>query len=379
MPGKTLLIDDGKIKMTVDAAGEDWVECVVTNPGTISSRKGVNTPDVILPINAITDKDILDLNFILDFKPDYVALSFVQRPEDMHLLRKLIADHPCKHKPRIIAKIEKPVAIDNIVAIVEASDAIMVARGDLGVEMDIAEVPMIQKLIVAESRKQGKPVIMATQMLESMMVMPSPTRAEASDVATAVMDGVDAVMLSGESAAGMYPRESVEMQRRIITRTENDPMFQQWERTYSLDLDQDLRNDADSVVLAAKGIAANTKAKCIVVFTTKGTTAARLARFHANVPVLAITPSAETARALSLYNHVYPAILSSAWDGSRQRFSVLVDEAVNIAREKGLVKDGTDRLVITGGLPFGVAGLCNIIRVVQAAGGDCWQQAECDL
>lgn len=379
-PGKILLIDDGKIRMKVEAAGDDWVECVVTVPGTISSRKGVNTPDVILPISPITEKDDLDLNFILDYDPDYVALSFVQVADDMKQLRQKIDAHPNKHKPKIIAKLEKPVAIDNLVEIVKVSDAIMVARGDLGVEMDIEDVPMIQKQIQAECRKQGKPVIVATQMLESMMEAPSPTRAEASDVANAVFDGADAVMLSGESAAGKYPRESVEMQRRIITRMERDPMFIEWERNYALSITKTSGMDlADSVVSAAKSLAENVDAKCLVVFTTTGSTAVRLSRYHTPVPILAITPSLETARQLTLNNHVYPGVLSSAWDGSRSRFSVLVDEAVTIARAKGLVKKDEDKLVITGGLPFGMKGVANIIRIVQAAGGDCWSEENCEV
>lgn len=376
--GKTVLIDDGKIVMKVSDAGDDWVECEVQNKGTISSRKGVNTPDVVIPMSPITDKDKLDLNFILDYQPDWVALSFVQLAEDMRELRKLIADHPNPHKPKIIAKIEKPVAIDNIAEIVKESDAIMVARGDLGVEMDLEEVPLMQKLIVNECRKQGKPVIMATQMLETMMENPSPTRAECSDVATAVFDGVDAVMLSGESAAGKYPVESVEMQRKIISRTERDPNFQQWERNYAMSIQPDIAGDADSVVIAAKELAENVKAKCLVVFTTSGTTAWRIARLRTTVPILAVTPNLETARYLTLSNHVYPAILSSAWDGSRQRFSVLVDEAVSIAREKGLVENDNDKLVITGGLPFGQANIANIIRIVQASGADCWNEEVCE-
>merc|ERR1719265_1048486 len=295
--GNTLLIDDGKIVMKVLDSGDDWVECEVEVPGTISSRKGVNTPDVVLPIDPITEKDRTDLQFILDYSPDYVALSFVQLPEDMKRLRKLIQDHPCPHKPKIVAKIEKPVAVENIQAIVEASDAIMVARGDLGVEMEMESVPMIQKQIVAESRRQGKPVIMATQMLETMIDCPTPTRAECSDVATAVFDGVDAVMLSGESAAGRYPKESVEMQRKIISRTETDPIFRRLERQYQLDPDH--TTEADSVVIAAKTLAENVGAKCMVVFTTTGSTANRISRLHAQVPILAITPTQETARALT--------------------------------------------------------------------------------
>lgn len=376
--GNTLLIDDGKIVMKVLDSGDDWVECEVEVPGTISSRKGVNTPDTVLPMSPITEKDEIDLNFILNYEPDFVALSFVQLADDMKQLRQKIADHPNAHKPKIISKIEKPVAIDNLKDIVEFSDAIMVARGDLGVEMDIAEVPLMQKLIVAEARKQAKPVIMATQMLESMMEAPSPTRAEASDVAAAVFDGVDAVMLSGESAAGKFPRESVAMQQRIITTTENSDTFRMWRQNQAQSLlIQDPDGEADSTLNAARGLAENIKAKCLVDFTCTGFTAGRLSRFLPSQPILAITPSVAAARSLTLNNYVYPAVLSSAWDGSRQRFSVLVDEAVGISRAKGLVSEDSDKMVITGGLPFGEVRLANVIRVVQAVGPDCWESEGC--
>jgi len=371
-PGKTLLIDDGKIVMQVKEAGDDFIECVVTVPGTISSRKGVNTPDVVLPISAMTEKDELDLNFILDFAPDYVALSFVQLPEDMELLRRKIEEHPCKHKPKTIAKLEKPVAIDNLAGIVTASDAIMVARGDLGVEMDIEDVPVIQKKIIAECRKQGKPVIVATQMLESMMDNPSPTRAECSDVANAIYDGSDAVMLSGESAAGDFPTESVAMQRRIITRSEGDETFKMWKRMYPLEEDG---SDADSVVTAAMQLAKSVKAKAIFVFTTSGTTAQRLARFRPDVPIVAMTPNMEVARSLTLVNHVYPTVYTAGWDGTTSRFSDLATEACRVARERGLAVYDDDKLVITGGLPLGITGVANVIRVVQAAGPECWNEA----
>mmetsp|Transcript_14898 Transcript_14898/g.44914 ORF Transcript_14898/g.44914 Transcript_14898/m.44914 type:complete len:562 (-) Transcript_14898:732-2417(-) len=375
-PGKTLLIDDGKIVMRVVEAGADWIECEVTVPGTISSRKGVNTPDVVLPISAMTPKDELDLNFILDYNPDYVALSFVQLPEDMELLRSKIMEHPCEHKPKIIAKLEKPCAIENLAGIVKASDAIMVARGDLGVEMDIEDVPMVQKHIIEECRKQGKPVIVATQMLESMMEAPSPTRAECSDVANAIFDGADAVMLSGESAAGKFPEESVSMQRRIISRTEEDPTFHQFKRLYALEEDG---SDADAVVCAAKSLASSVDAKALVVLTTSGTTAERLARHRPDTPILAMTPSPEVAGSLTLVNGVYPSVYKGAWDGSTTRFSMLVREACRIAMERGIAIKDDDKLVVTGGLPLGVKGVANVIRVVQAAGPDCWSEDECQF
>ena len=374
-PGKTLLIDDGKIVMKVDAAGDDWIECTVTVPGTISSRKGVNTPDVVLPISAITEKDELDLNFILDFEPDYVALSFVQLAEDMELLRKKINEHPCTHKPKIIAKLEKPCAIDNLAAIVSASDAIMVARGDLGVEMDIEDVPLIQKQIISECRKQGKPVIVATQMLESMMEAPGPTRAECSDVANAIFDGADAVMLSGESAAGQFPEESVAMQRRIISRTENDPTFSEWTKLYRLKMDG---SDADSVVFAAQNLADSVGAKAIVVFTTSGTTAARMARTRPGMPIIAITPNDYVTRSLILTNHIYPVTYTGGWDGTTTRFSQLAEEACSIVTGMGLTETATDKVVVTGGLPLGVTSVVNVIRVLQAGmGPNCWNDEEC--
>eukprot|EP00747_Dinoflagellata_sp_TGD_P151236 gnl/TRDRNA2_/TRDRNA2_177192_c0_seq5.p1 gnl/TRDRNA2_/TRDRNA2_177192_c0~~gnl/TRDRNA2_/TRDRNA2_177192_c0_seq5.p1 ORF type:complete len:645 (-),score=112.90 gnl/TRDRNA2_/TRDRNA2_177192_c0_seq5:111-1934(-) len=376
--GQNLLIDDGKIVMEVATVGDGWVECVVRVPGTISSRKGVNTPDVTLPITPITEKDIRDLNFILDFEPDFVALSFVQTADDIRLLRQKINEHPCKHKPKIIAKLEKPVAIENLVEIVEESNAIMVARGDLGVEMGVAQVPLIQKRIVKECRKQGVPVIVATQMLESMITCPSPTRAECSDVATAVLDGVDAVMLSGESAAGDFPRESVEMQRQIITLTENDPSFFEWERsyTYGLSKAQDTWSDEECAISAMKNLAEDIGAKCIVVLSTSGSSARRLSRLHPSIPIVAVTPSVKTARALTLRNRVYPAVLSSAWDGTRQQLSVVVDEAVSIAREKKLMKSDDDKMILIGGVPFATKGIVNFFRIIKGIDPDRWNIEE---
>jgi len=225
------------------------------------------------------------------------------------------------------------VAIDNLAEIVEASDAIMVARGDLGVELGLEDVPVMQKQIIEQSRVQGKTVIMATQMLESMMEAPTPTRAECSDVAAAVFDGASAVMLSGESAAGKYPTESVDMQQKIIIRTEKSDLFQKWQLDHQL---VGTGEKSDSMVLAAEKLALSVDAKCIVVFTTSGSSADRTSRYHTGIPILAITPSLKTARSLTLNHHVYPAVLSGAWDDSRPKFSELVDKAVAIAREKGL-------------------------------------------
>eukprot|EP00747_Dinoflagellata_sp_TGD_P207445 gnl/TRDRNA2_/TRDRNA2_81020_c0_seq1.p1 gnl/TRDRNA2_/TRDRNA2_81020_c0~~gnl/TRDRNA2_/TRDRNA2_81020_c0_seq1.p1 ORF type:complete len:678 (+),score=117.13 gnl/TRDRNA2_/TRDRNA2_81020_c0_seq1:73-2106(+) len=377
-PGISVLIDHGKVRMKVVGAGQGFVECVVFTPGTINSRKGVTVPDVELPIQAITAKDERDLNFIMDFEPDFVALSLTQRAKDITQLQRKIAEHPNRHKPKVMAKLERPLAVENLVDIVEVSDAIMVERGDLGVEMDVTAVPLVQKQVVSECRKQGKPVIIATEMLESMVTAPIPTRAESSDVAAAVFDGVDAVMLSAESAVGQFPRESVEVQRMIINRMEGDPLFQTFERSYTPVMQQETGSDADCVVTAVKVLAENLRAKSIIVLTSSGTTAQRLSRLHTQMPVLAVTPSLATARSLTLSNHVYPALLTGEWDGSRKRISVVIDEAVKIAQEKQLLNTEDDRAVLMCGLPFNFTkGLVNFIRVLKGVRPDYWKE-ECD-
>ncbi|HWA48222.1 MAG TPA: pyruvate kinase [Dongiaceae bacterium] len=348
-PGTNLLVDDGRVRLGVEKSGVDFAEVDVLIGGKLSDRKGVNVPDVVLPLSPLTKKDRADLRFGLDMGVDWVAMSFVQRPEDVAELRKLIGG-----RARLMAKIEKPAAIERLDEIVELPDAVMVARGDLGVEMPPEVVPGIQKRIIAAGRKAGKPVVVATQMLESMVHSPAPTRAEASDVATAVYDGADAVMLSAESASGDYPMEAVAMMNRIVERVERDPSYRRIVDAQHPD-PQATPNDAISA--AAAQVAHTLSVAAIVTYTTSGSTALRVARERPEVPILTLTSKLATARAMSL-----------AWGAhcvrtpDIKRFSDMVDKACRIALQQEMAKVG-ERLVITAGVPFGTPGSTNILRV----------------
>jgi pyruvate kinase len=297
-PGHALLVDDGKIRLQVSSKSATSIETIVEVPGTISNNKGVNVPSVILPISALTKKDLEDLDFGLGLNVDWVALSFVQRAQDIVDARALI-----KGRALIISKIEKPQAIEDLDDIVAHSDAVMVARGDLGVEMMPEEVPSIQKKIIRRCRLDGKPVIVATQMLDSMVQFPSPTRAEASDVATAVYDGVDAVMLSAESAAGAYPVESVQMMNRIIMKTETDSLYRQF-----LDTARSAPHDtpSDAITAAARHVTQTISATAIVTLTSSGSTTWRAARERPNAPIVAVTPHKSIAQQLTLAWGTHP-------------------------------------------------------------------------
>ncbi len=353
--GTTLLLDDGKLRLRVDACGKDFAETTVMVNGTLSNRKGVNVPDVTLPISALTDKDRRDLAFGLEIGVDFVALSFVQRPEDVAEAKKIIG-----RKAMVVVKLEKPSAITCLKELVELTDAVMVARGDLGVEMPPEDVPSLQKRIVRACRYAGKPVIVATQMLESMIKSPSPTRAEASDVATAIYDGADAVMLSAESAAGDYPVESVEMMDRIIRRVEADELY----RTIMLaNAPADPQDTADAISDAASRTAQSIHAAAIVTFTTSGSTAMRAAQKRPTVPIIGLTPSLATSRHLALVWGVQPIYGDDVSD-----FTDMVDKACRHAVEAHLAKIG-DQVVITAGVPFGTPGATNVLRIsrVQAS------------
>jgi pyruvate kinase len=347
--GTNLLVDDGRLRLRVKNNGKDFAECDVLVGGKLSDRKGVNVPDVVLPLSPLTAKDREDLRFGLDLGVDWVAMSFVQRPEDVAELRKLIGG-----RAKVIAKLEKPAAIERLEEIIDLSDAIMVARGDLGVEMPPEDVPAIQKRIVAACRKSGKPVVVATQMLESMVNSPAPTRAEASDVATAIYDGADAVMLSAETASGQYPVEAVSMMNRIIERVERDPAYRQILDARHPD-PQPTGHDAISA--AAAQVAHTLSVAAIVTYSTSGSTVLRVARERPEVPILALTASLSTARALSL-----------AWGAhcvqipDLKRFSEMVETACSVALSQEMAKVG-ERLVITAGVPFGTPGSTNILRV----------------
>lgn len=352
-PGSNLLLDDGKLRVRVVSGDEHHLETEVLVGGFLSDRKGVNVPDVTLPIPALTEKDRRDFDFALGLGVEYVALSFVQRPEDVEEARKI-----AKGQAWIMTKLEKPQAMERLSEIIALSDAVMVARGDLGVELPAEEVPIEQKRAVREARYQGKPVIVATQMLESMITSPTPTRAEVSDVSNAVFDGADAVMLSAESAAGDYPREAVEVMARVTRRIENDIEWRAQQEALRPDSDGSV---GGAIAEAAWHVAQSISAAVIVAYTQSGNGALRIARERAECPVLALTPDDDTARRLG----VVWGVRAMSVGQEMPIFGVegVVDQAVELARLEGLVQKG-DKLVLLAGLPFGQKGSTNTLRVV---------------
>ena len=353
-PGASLLVNDGHLRLKVKTCGKDFAETEVIVAGVISDRKGVNVPDVTLPIPALTPKDKIDLEFGLSQGVDWVGLSFVQRPEDVAEVRAAV-----KGRAGILSKLEKPSALDQLDAIVELSDSVMVARGDLGVEMPLEQVPVLQKRIVRACRKRGKPVVVATQMLESMIKSPVPTRAETSDVATAIYDGVDAVMLSAETAAGMFPVRAVATMHRIIGHVEGDEHYLNLMRAGHFETE----HSSPAAITAAAGQIAHTlKAAAIVTFTSSGSTTLRAAQERPEVPILCITPSLSAGRRLGLVWGVHALVgdfIHSVDD--------IGDVAVKGAQRCGIGKDG-QALVITAGMPFGKVGSTNMVRVVWIGG-----------
>jgi len=350
-PGATLLLDDGKLRMVVTDAGPGYANTTVSNGGKLSERKGVAVPDVVIPMSPLTAKDREDLAFALRLGVDWIALSFVQAPEDMAELRRIV-----EGRAAVLAKIEKPQALKVLGPIMDLCDGVMVARGDLGVEMAPEEVPVAQKEILREARARGIPVIVATQMLESMINSPTPTRAEASDVANAVYEGADAVMLSAESAAGDYPEESVSMMNRIIERVERDP---RWPELMQAEQKHD-DEDADVLVVAAAGAAKSGSTKCLVAFTTTGATARRLSRERPLQPVLALSPDIDAVRRMALCWGIEPRV--SAQPDSLE---VVTADASSKALELGLVAPG-ERLLVVAGTPFGAPGAANLLRLAHA-------------
>jgi pyruvate kinase len=349
-PGSNLLLDDGKLRLVVKKEGKDCIDCEVLIGGRLTDRKGVNIPDAVLNVSPLTKKDREDLRFGLDIGADWIALSFVQRPEDIAEARRLIAG-----RARILAKLEKPAAIEHLEEIIELSDAVMVARGDLGVELPAEVVPGLQKRIVVASRRAGKPVVVATQMLESMVSSPTPTRAEASDVATAIYDGADAVMLSAESASGQYPLEAVSIMNRIIEQTERDPSYR---RIIDAQHSDPEATGNDAISAAAAQVARTLTASAIVTYTTSGSTALRVARERSEAPILCLTQDLDTARRLALLwgaHCVHTADIRT--------FGEMVEKATRVAVKQGFAKKG-ERLVITAGVPFGRPGSTNTLRVV---------------
>ena len=348
-PGASLLVNDGKIRLRVDACGKDFADCTVTVGGTISNRKGVNVPDVVLPLAALSEKDRGDLEFACSLGVDWLALSFVQRPEDVIEARGL-----AKGRAAILAKIEKPAAVKAYDAILQVSDGIMVARGDLGVELPVTSVPPIQKRLVRGARAAAKPVIVATQMLESMIESPVPTRAEVSDVATAIYEGADAVMLSAESAAGKYPVEAVMTMNNVALSVEKDPTYRQ-----VIEASRVVRREtiADGIVAAAREIAEATNIKAITCFSQSGQTVSLVARERPRVPIIALTPLMSTARRLALTWGAHCVITEP-----QERFKGAVISAVKAARADGFAGE-EDMIVVTAGVPFNVKGTTNILRV----------------
>lgn len=349
-PGHDLLIDDGRVRVRVKSLGCDNLEAEVLVGGKLSNNKGVNLPGTLLDLSPLTPKDRADLDFGLQLGVDWVALSFVQRPGDLIEARGLI-----RERAGLVAKIEKPAALDRIDDIIGLSDAIMVARGDLGVEIPHEDVPGRQKELVRACRLAVKPVIVATQMLDSMVSSPTPTRAEASDVATAIYDGADAVMLSAESAVGRYPREAVEMMDRVIRSTERHKMYRSIIDALHPEEEQ---TPPHAVAAAAAGLASAIHASAIVAYTSGGTTAARIARRRPDVPVLAVTPSSETARRLCLLWGTHSVSSSDV-----SNYEEMVSRAVSTAVDESFAKS-LDTVVIVAGIPFAQAGSTNNIRVM---------------
>jgi pyruvate kinase len=348
-PGHNLLLDDGKIRMQVLDTKNGIINAKVIVAGALSSRKGVSMPDTILPIDPLTEKDKIDLDFALRLGVDWVALSFVQRGEDVRIARQIIGD-----RAAIMSKIEKPSAILDLDDVIAASDALMVARGDLGVEMPVERVPLLQKEITRKSRAAGKPVVIATQMLESMITSPVPTRAEVSDVATAVFDGADAIMLSAESAVGQFPLEAIGMMNRIAIEVETDPTYDKMVHATST---PPQATGADAIAAATHAVADTLKLSAIICYTATGSTALRVARERPNLPVIAMTPVLGTARRLAVVWGMHCVLTA---DPENQ--ADMVRRACRVAYDEGFCKAG-EGVVITAGVPIGSPGATNMIRI----------------
>jgi pyruvate kinase len=355
-PGNRILIDDGKVRLKVIEADEARIVSEVRVGGTVSDNKGVNVPDVVVPIPALTDKDRDDLQFALDQRADWIALSFVQRPEDVAEARSLIGD-----RASLLAKIEKPAAIEHLNDIIALADAVMVARGDLGVELPPEQVPPLQNRIIACARQFGKPVVVATQMLESMITSPTPTRAEVSDVATAIYDGADAVMLSAESATGQYPCEAVQMMDRIAMSAERDPSYEARIHFTRTRLEP---TTADALAGSARQIAQTVSATAMVCYTSSGATARRIARERPPVPILAMTASLHSSRRLGLLWGVHAVHTRDV-----SSFEEMVEKGKRMALRHKIAQGG-DRIVLMAGIPFGTAGSTNVLHVVRLIGDE---------
>jgi pyruvate kinase len=350
-PGHTLLLDDGRIRMSVLEASKGRIAAKVLVGGLLASRKGISLPDSVLPVSPLTEKDQADLGLVLELGVDWVALSFVQRGDDVADAVRLIDG-----RAAVMSKIEKPAAINDLEAIIQASDGLMVARGDLGVEMPVEKVPGLQKQITRRARGAGKPVVVATQMLETMTSSPVPTRAEVSDVATAVFDGADAVMLSGESAVGQYPVEAVATMDRIAVEVEQDPMY---DTIIHATRTPPQATTHDAIAAAAHAVGDTLKVAAIVCYTATGSTALRVARERPRQPVLALSPVLATARRLAVGWGLHCVVT-----GDPSSMSEVVDKACQVVREEGFADIG-DRIIITAGVPLGTPGTTNSVRIAR--------------
>ena len=348
-PGHVVLIDDGKVKLIITEAVPDRAVARVEVQGRISDRKGVSLPDTEIPVAAMTPKDRSDLDAALNEGVDWIAVSFVQRADDVAEVKKI-----ARGRALVMAKIEKPQAIARLDEIVEISDALMVARGDLGVEMPLEKVPGLQKRITRMSRRLGKPVVVATQMLESMITSPVPTRAEVSDVATAVFEGADAVMLSAESASGQYPIEAVATMNRIAEEVERDPLFPV---IISAQRNEPEPTGADAIAHATRDVAETLDLKAVVAWTASGATGIRIARERPRTPIMALTPSLDTARRMSLVWGVHAMVTEDARD-----MDDMAERACRNSFTEGFAKVG-ERIIVVAGVPFGSPGATNMIRI----------------
>ncbi|MFO0990968.1 MAG: pyruvate kinase [Hyphomicrobiales bacterium] len=347
--GDSLLLNDGRLRVEAVEVSPQRIVTKVIFGGTLSDRKGLNLPDTVVPIPALTEKDRSDLDFAANLGVDWIALSFVQRPEDVAEARKLI-----RGRAGVMAKIEKPSALQTLGEILEISDAIMVARGDLGVELPLETVPARQKQITRAARKAGRPVVVATQMLESMVVEPVPTRAEVSDVATAVYEGADAIMLSAESATGKWPDKAVATMDRIAQSVEKDAYYRS---IITAQRNEPEATSADAISAAVRQISETLKLAAIVCFTGSGSTGLRMSRERPDVPIIALTPNPSTGRRLAVAWGLHCVLTEDARD-----LNDMVERACRIARSEGFAEPG-QRVIITAGLPLGTPGATNMLRI----------------
>jgi pyruvate kinase len=359
-PGHTLLLNDGKIRLVATSVEGHRIVTRVEVGGKLSDRKGVSLPDSTVPFSALAEKDRTDLEAALDCSVDWIALSFIQRPEDIAEAKKIT-----RGRASVMAKIEKPQAVTRLDEILDLADALMVARGDLGVEMPLEKVPGVQKQMTRATRRAGKPVVVATQMLESMISSPVPTRAEVSDVSTAIFEGADAIMLSAESAAGQYPVEAVATMNRIAEEVERDPIYRTIIHAQRTDPEP---TGADAIAAAARGIAETLDLSAIICWTSSGSTGLRVARERPGVPIVAISPKVATGRRLSLVWGIHCIVAEDAHD-----LDDMVERACRLAFKDGLAKAG-QRVIIVAGVPLGTPGATNMLRIAfvgqEAANGE---------